>query len=174
MSPQSARDDHQGSMASAVRKHRHVALIGVPAVLIAVGVLVPLVAAGGTSPTSSGPAFQISRALPAANAFERVTRTQNYAVRIRVTPNRGSARNLVTVAVTKHGRPITGARTSLDALMLDMKMPARKLGTLHPTANGYGVSTIPLGMGGHWRLKLLVHLPGGQRLPVAVVDRMAP
>jgi hypothetical protein len=162
-------------MASSKRKHRSLALVIVPGLLVAVGVIVPVLALGSGSAGAGRPALPIAPAVkPArsAHAFERVAQAGAYAVRIRVAPNTASSPNAVTVHVTKNGKAVPGARAALSAQMLDMAMPARQLGALGSHGSGH----IPvLGMGGHWRLRLDLTVPGRHaHVPVAVVDRFEP
>jgi putative copper export protein/methionine-rich copper-binding protein CopC len=79
---------------------------------------------------------------------------------LRITPDR-SGPNTISVALTdRHGKPVTQAQVTVLTTMLDMVM-GTGLASLHEKGPGQFSGTTDLGMGGRWRLGILVYQPSG-------------
>jgi hypothetical protein len=79
---------------------------------------------------------------------------------VKLSPNR-SGPNQVTVSLRdRQGRPLHQAAVRVLTTHLDMAM-GTGLVVLHQTAAGSYTGTGDLGMGGRWRLELLVYRPSG-------------
>jgi YtkA-like len=96
-----------------------------------------------------------------------------YAVQLRLRPNRASARDTVSLALTRAGRPVSGAAVSLAYSMPSMGMPTVLGRVLRAGADGsYRTVDPQLAMPGTWRLTFKVTPAGSSAFTVIVDDRM--
>jgi copper transport protein len=94
-----------------------------------------------------------------------------YRVRVQVSPNRAALPNTFSLAITRNGRPVSGAQVVSRFEMLDMEMgeqsfrfPERKPGVFVKSAPA-------LVMVGHWALQFEVTPPGAQPFVVTLLDK---
>jgi hypothetical protein len=80
--------------------------------------------------------------------------------RVRVEPNRSGPNQLTVSLQDRQGRPVQQARVFVLTTHLEMVM-GTGLVALHQTAPGSFTGTGDLGMGGRWRLQLLVYRSSG-------------
>jgi copper transport protein len=96
---------------------------------------------------------------PAGPSIYRV-RVGQLVAALRVRPDR-SGPNVVTITLEDAaGRAVTRAHVTLQYTMLDMPM-GTGLAPMSMTRPGVYHGTVDLGMGGHWKLQLLVFQPSG-------------
>lgn len=95
---------------------------------------------------------------PGSSAY--VARASGLTARLSIVPGRSGPNQLVVVLRDAHGHPVQQATVTVLTTMLDMVM-GTGLAALHETAPGRFVGTADLGMGGHWRLQILVYRPTG-------------
>jgi copper transport protein len=101
---------------------------------------------------------------------ERVIHHGSYTLDVRVGPNRAAQPSTFTLRLTQNGKPVTGARVTLQFAMLDMEMGTQAY-TLPERSPGTYVRTTPaLVMVGHWGVSYQVEPQGGQPFTVIVVD----
>jgi len=98
-----------------------------------------------------------------------------YRITVSLAPNRASARDGVTLSLTRAGRPVSGAAVALSYSMPSMGMPQVLASTLHERATGtYGSLDPVLAMPGTWQLRFTVTSHGAAPpLTIVVNDRMA-
>jgi copper transport protein len=93
-----------------------------------------------------------------------------YRLDVAITPNRAAVPNMVSVRITREGKPVRRAGVTTDFTMLDMEMPEQAY-ELRETAPGvYARSSPALVMVGHWGLGFAIAPPGVPRFNVFVVD----
>jgi len=80
--------------------------------------------------------------------------------RLSITPDRSGPNRLTVLVSDKHGRPVRQATVTVLTIMLDMVM-GTGVAALHEVSTGTFTGTADLGMGGHWRLQVLVYQPTG-------------
>lgn len=98
--------------------------------------------------------------------------SHGYRLDLRLRPNRATVAGTIALALTRHGRPVSGARVRLTFTMLDMNMGGLT-GLLRQTAPGrYGHTAPVLGMSGRWGLRLTVLPAHAKPFSVDLVDRM--
>ena len=95
-----------------------------------------------------------------------------YSVVFRLTPNLASLTGSIAVAVTEHGRPVTGARVLVTVRMLNMNMGSFALPLPERAAGTYGRMFPVVGMGGRWGFELAVTPRHGHAFRVMLTDRM--
>ena len=96
----------------------------------------------------------------------------DYRVALDVTPNRAAVPNTYQVAITKGGKPVTGADVKVRFTMLDMEM-GQQVYQLTEQAPGTGVyqhDAPAFVMVGRWGVDVNVTPPGGQPFDVTVLD----
>ena len=97
----------------------------------------------------------------------------DYRVALDVAPNRAAVPNTYRVAITKGGKPVTGADVKIRFTMLDMEM-GQQVYQLTETAPGSGVyqhDAPAFVMVGHWGVDVDVTPRDGQPFDVTVLDR---
>ncbi len=125
--------------------------IGVSIVVLVVAVIVALGRVGVSNVTA--PAALIHKQGP-------------YSISLTVRPDKAGP-NTFTVAIRRHGHPVTPASVRVLVTMLDMPM-AQQVVVLGKQAPGKFSGSEELGMGGHWQFELLMdHLPGKRSLTTA-------
>lgn len=77
-----------------------------------------------------------------------------------IAPDHSGPNRITVLLKDLHGRPVRLAHVSVLTTMLDMVM-GTGLASLHEAAPGRFTGTTDLGMGGNWRLQLLVYQPNG-------------
>jgi copper transport protein len=88
-----------------------------------------------------------------------VTQSGGVSARLHVTPDRSGA-NQLTISLRRLGKPVRTAHVTVLTTMLDMEMGSG-LVPMSAVAPGTYRGTADLGMGGHWRLQILVFQPQG-------------
>jgi YtkA-like len=149
----------------------------------AVAVL-PVAGVGALAATASTPSRRAvldqlqtaaAPARPASGPGVRIVHPtrSGYAVVLSLAPNLASGPNRMSVRVTKHGRPLTGARVKLSFSMPSMNMWQAYTTVLTPAGLGRYEATVPvLGMAGRWQLRISVSPRACTAFPVTVTDRM--
>lgn len=100
-----------------------------------------------------------------------VVSSHGYQLRLGLSPNRALQNNRLSLALSRNGRPLVGARVALIEYMIDMDMGQQLMGSLPQTARGvYGRRDFQLGMAGTWGLRLHVMPAHGKAFTVAVAD----
>jgi copper transport protein len=102
----------------------------------------------------------------------RVVQSGPYRVAVSVAPNRAAVPNSYQVAVTRGGKPVTGAAVKLRFTMLDMDM-GQQVYELQESPAGSGVYTHDAPafvMVGRWGVDVNVTPAGGQPFDVLVLD----
>jgi hypothetical protein len=94
-----------------------------------------------------------------------------YRVALGLTPNRPAVKNRLAVRVTKHGRPVAGAKVDARFEMVAMDMGTWAYRLRERAAGLYARKTSALIMAGDWRLAVKVDPPAGAPFTVHVVDR---
>ena len=97
----------------------------------------------------------------------------DYTARLRLVPNRATAANRVSLALTVHGRPLAGARVSIVFGMPAMGMADAYSSPLAAASSGvYAAHEPVLGMPGLWQLRLHVVPAHGAAFDLAVDDTL--
>ena len=152
--------------AALLRRLVSVEVVIVAAVIVAAAVLSSLappskaLAALGEVSAHVGPG-------PVTSVVER----NGYTLHVRVTPNRAAQQNEFSVALTRDGRPVTGANVTATFAMLDMEMGQQAYDLKETDPGVYEHAAPALVMVGHWGITFDVEPPGGQPFDVTVVDR---
>jgi predicted metal-binding membrane protein len=104
----------------------------------------------------------------------RVLDANGYRAKLQIAENRASRPGIVSLNVSRDGRPVTGAHVRATFEMLDMAMP--NLTTLLPqTAPGtYSASGPPLAMPGRWGVRFEIATGAGRSQTFGVVDEIRP
>jgi copper transport protein len=98
-------------------------------------------------------------------------KTKGYTLKLRVAPNRAAAQNSFSLAMTKNGKPLTGATVVGGFSMLDMEMGTQSH-LLKETSPGiYTLSAPALVMVGHWGISFEITPPGKQEFTATFIDR---
>lgn len=95
-----------------------------------------------------------------------------YSVSFRLTPNLATRTGSISIAVTRDGRPLTGARVRVTVRMLDMDMGSFALPLPEHAGGTYGRMFPVVGMGGRWGFELDVTPRHGHTFRVSLADRM--
>lgn len=95
-----------------------------------------------------------------------------YRLEVRLTPNRASQPDAVSVRLQRGRRPVNGAHVRLTFSMLDMDM-GQLTGRLPQTGPGHYARTVPvLGMDGRWALRLDIAPTNAAPFTATILDRM--
>ena len=94
-----------------------------------------------------------------------------YRVALQLTPNRPAVKNRLAVRVTKHGRPVAGAKVTASFAMVAMDMGTWAYRLRERAAGLYARKTAAPIMAGDWRLGVKVDPPAGVPFTVHVIDR---
>jgi copper transport protein len=152
--------------AALLRRLVSVEVVIVAAVIVAAAILSSLappskaLAALGEVSAHVGPG-------PVTSVVER----NGYTVKVRVTPNRAAQQNEFSLALTRDGRPVTGANVTATFAMLDMEMGQQAYDLKETDPGVYEHAAPALVMVGHWGITFDVEPPGAQPFEVTVVDR---
>lgn len=116
-------------------------------------------------------AAPVSRVGP--GAVNTTVTLAGYSVGVRITSNLVSRSQVVTLGLTRSGRPVDGARVTLSYSMPSMNMPSVLNRTLTGAGSGvYHSSPAPaLQMPGDWLLRFRIVPAHGRPLAVALADR---
>ena len=114
----------------------------------------------GPAPVHVGPG-------PVSTTVQR----NGYTVKAGVTPNRAAQPNKFVVAITRDGKPVTGANVTTTFSMLDMEMGQQEYAFKETSPGVYERSAPSLLMVGHWGIAFHIEPPGGQPFDVVLVDR---
>jgi copper transport protein len=98
-------------------------------------------------------------------------REGQYAVQVRVDPNKAAVPNAFTVRVSKAGRPVDKAEVTATFAMLDMEMGQQAYRLPETSPGTYTRSAPALVMVGHWGLSFEIAPPGQPPFSVLVVDK---
>jgi hypothetical protein len=160
-------------------------ILGVVGAVSAIGV----VAAAASTPSRSALMNQLERPATYAPAslgsaaraqvnlgpgeIRSQLRVDAQAVALRITPNRASERDRLSLAITKHGRPLDGADVTVAFSMPAMNTWQLLTSHLAPAGNGTYTGTEPiLGMPGIWQLRLQVTPSTAPAFGLTIDDRM--
>ena len=160
-------------MPSALTLGRHWRLtVGLTAILlVALVVLVPAMSTAGQVPLSKHFAtkqrgHRTLRVGP--GPVQETILVGGYRVEVSLTPNRSTSNGIVSLRLTKRGRPVR-ARVRLTTTMLTMNMGYT--GVLNQTKPGWYKHAWPvLGMGGRWRLLYVIAPTRGKRFTINLID----
>jgi copper transport protein len=98
-------------------------------------------------------------------------KSNGYTLKLRVAPNQAAAQNSFSLAISKNGKPLTGATVVGGFSMLDMEMGTQSH-VLKETSPGiYTLSAPALVMVGHWGISFEITPPGKQEFTATVIDR---
>jgi copper transport protein len=100
-----------------------------------------------------------------------VVQRDGYTLQVHVTPNRAAQQNEFAVALTRGGRPVTGANVTATFAMLDMEMGQQAYDLKESSAGVYRHAAPALVMVGHWGITFDVEPPGGRPFEAVLVDR---
>jgi len=95
---------------------------------------------------------------PGPSAY--LMRAAGLTASLTVTPDRSGPNEVRIVLKDQAGRPVQKAQITVLTIMLDMVM-GTGVAALHESSPGTFAGTTDLGMGGRWRLQLLVYQPSG-------------
>jgi hypothetical protein len=84
--------------------------------------------------------------------------------------NRATHPGVISVELSRHGRPLNEARITLTYQSLDMNMPTHTLPLLGRGQGWYSRPGPLLGMGGRWRIRVSVLSPSGPALRLSLTD----
>lgn len=102
-----------------------------------------------------------------------IARSGPYRVLLQIGPNRASVANEMSLRISKHGRPLTGARTTVVFSMPAMNMRDGYTSRTTQRPDGSYVASLPvLGMSGTWQLHVQVRRPGARAITVTFNDRL--
>jgi hypothetical protein len=91
-----------------------------------------------------------------------------FTATLAVKPDRSGLNTFTVLLQDTHGRPVQQAHITVLTTMLDMVM-GTGLAQLTEGAPGHFSGSTDLGMGGNWRLTMLIYTPSGfTRLPVKI------
>jgi hypothetical protein len=94
-------------------------------------------------------------------------------VGLRISPNRASTANAITLQLTRAGRPVRHARVTMAFAMQEMAMATQSFQLFESRPGTYSFTGRALVMGGTWNLAFVVKPVGGKRFTVRVVDRLS-
>jgi YtkA-like protein len=144
----------------------------VTVLLVAGGAVVVAAAAFGLSTPHSRQAQSVSSARIGPGPATVQLSVEGYRLELRLSPNRATAaQGRISVRISKHGKPVSGARIRLICTMLDMGM-ARVVASIRETGGGRYEATSPRLMFGSWGLRLLVRPPKDRAFSLGVTDRV--
>jgi putative copper export protein len=89
-----------------------------------------------------------------------VVRKAGFTVTLSIRPDRSGPNEITVLLSDRHGHPVQQAHVSVLTTMLDMVM-GTGLASLEEKAPGRFAGSTDLGMGGRWRLQVLVYTPSG-------------
>ncbi|HEY1478859.1 MAG TPA: FixH family protein [Gaiellales bacterium] len=95
-------------------------------------------------------------------------------VSLRISPNRATTANAITLQLTRAGKPVRHARVTMAFAMQEMAMATQSFQLFESRPGTYSFTGRALVMGGTWNLAFIVKPVGGTRFTVSVVDRLSP
>lgn len=127
--------------------------------------------------TAAGPqsvALSGSGATVGPGPVVSVLASHGYRPTLRLTPNRATHPDDVSVDLDRAGRPVDGAHVRRTFRMLDMDM-GQLSGSLPQRAQGHYERPAPIpGMNGRWAVRLDINPPGGAPFRLSLTDQMNP
>jgi hypothetical protein len=91
---------------------------------------------------------------------------------LRMAPNRSTSSNVITVTVTRGGKPVAGARVTMTLWMDRMAMGPDSYPLVETAPGTYLFSGRAMMMGGDWRGRMQVAPRGGRKLAFTFVDEL--
>jgi copper transport protein len=104
-------------------------------------------------------------------AVSRVVTSGPYRITLGIAPNRVALANDFRLAITRDGRPVTGASVVAGFAMLDMEMGQQSYTLPEREPGVYGRSAPALVMVGHWGVSFDITAPGAEAFRVTFVDK---
>jgi hypothetical protein len=95
-------------------------------------------------------------------------------VRLRITPNRASSANTISIELRRAGAHVRGARVTMSFTMTGMAMAAQTFPLVETSPGVYSFTGRALVMGGTWGLVFAVTPRGGSRSTISVLDTLRP
>jgi hypothetical protein len=95
-------------------------------------------------------------------------------VRLRISPNRASSANTISIELRRGGAHVRGARVTMSFTMTGMAMAAQTFPLLETSPGVYSFTGRALVMGGTWGLVFAVTPRGGSRSTLSVLDTLRP
>jgi hypothetical protein len=120
----------------------------------------PVLGAGVLLATSVMFYYPVPAGFSPAGPSAYVVRAPGLTATMTIKPDRSGPNQITVVLKDQQGRPVQQARVIVLTTMLDMAM-GTGLGDLSETKPGVFTGTTDLGMGGRWRLQILVYQPSG-------------
>jgi hypothetical protein len=124
---------------------------------------IPALAADGTGQIAVGPGA-VSKAVPRGKQ----------RLRLRISPNRASLSNTISIELTRAGTHLRGAHVTMSFGMTEMAMAPQTFALREVRPGVYAVTGRALVMGGTWGLVFRVTPRSGARSTLAVVDSLDP
>jgi copper transport protein len=120
----------------------------------------PVLGAGVLLATSVMFYYPVPAGFSPAGPSAYVAHAAGLTATLTIKPDKSGPNEITVVLKDQQGRPVQQARLIVLTTMLDMAM-GTGLGDLNQTKPGTFTGTTDLGMGGHWRLTILVYRPSG-------------
>jgi YtkA-like len=140
---------------------------------LVVGVAALALAGGLASAAASGAgatAHRVTTETVGPGPVTTTVRAHGYRIELALRPNRATVAGRISLALSRNGKPVSGARVRLTFTMLDM---GGLTGLLPQTAAGrYGNAGPILGMSGRWGLRFDITPRHVARFSVNIVDRI--
>jgi copper transport protein len=146
-------------------------LVSVEAVIVAAVIVAAAVLSSLPPPSKALAALGAVSAHVGPGPVTSVVERNGYTLKVGVTPNRAAQQNEFELALTRGGRPVTGANVTATFAMLDMEMGQQAYNLKESSAGVYTHAAPALVMVGHWGITFDVEPPGGQPFDAVIVDR---
>jgi copper transport protein len=146
-------------------------LVAGEAVLVTAAVFAAAVLSSLAPPSKALAAVGGASAHVGPGPVSRTVTKHGYTFRFAVTPNKAAVPNAFSVAITRDGRPVTGADVVVTFEMLDMEMGNQAYRLRETTPGVYAHAAPALVMVGHWGLSFDVTPKGTAPFNVLLVDR---
>jgi hypothetical protein len=147
-------------------------LIAAAVVLILAGGAVAAIAATGRSSTSPSVRTEPAQAPRTGAPIRETLKAHGYRIDVRITPNRTSAIDVISVRLRNSRGDVRGTRVRLTTTMTTMAMGYT--GLLTSTGRGrYVHRWPPLEMPGTWRFKFAITSPAGNPFSVTLIARVS-
>jgi YtkA-like len=128
-------------------------------------------------PLSEAPALAADSAGEIAvgpGAVSKVVPRGAQRLHLRISPNRASSSNTISIELTRAGTHLRGARVTMSLEMAEMAMAPQTVALREVRPGVYAFSGRALVMGGTWGLVFRVAPRSGMRSTLAVVDSLDP
>jgi hypothetical protein len=156
---------------------RRVAAFGVAGLIVFVGVLFALTNKAGSAqkPNLSAQSAQHSPIRVGPGPVERTIAAGGLKLKLAIEPNSAAAHNVVAIALTRGGSPVSGARIAITYGMPAMAMNNVFTSTLPgQTAGAYSIREPVEGMAGLWTMHVHVTPASGAPFDLVVADVLRP